>query len=402
MQPLLAPPRDSGFTNADVLAAFTLGERAVKVRHGVDVLSTTDQLTTDTVRLLDGEVIWSYRPPDEISSGQSATTDVAEVRRRATLTIEKTGVPVAARRFRPWTEFLGPDGRWVRSRLGVFIPANPSSRDDGLVVTDQLDLADKTFRYANRFLTDPLVVPASTGGVPTNCVAWVAADLASRFAETAVSIPTSSVTLAVARVFEPGTSWLAVYNALLEVAAYDQLTCNENGQPTSRPLASIAGMGSEYSYGAGAGKVIVAGDVAPLLATTPNRVRFVARQGPSLPTEGNGARTKTNQSSGPASIDQRGDIIETTVEVEAEGQTQLDTFANAESQRWFAGGGTRWTGKVGLNPLHSDRDVVTLVKPRQDLSGLWQVTEWRYPLRTIDGEDTVTMPITCEQRVVVS
>jgi hypothetical protein len=343
VQTWLASPREA-LTEAAVRAAISLNDRAPKIRHGVDILSTANVATGETLHVE-----------------------------------------------------VGTDGVWVRFYLGVFLATVPPANDDGIIVRYPLTLADKAYRWGNTFLTNTLVVAATT-----NPVDWVKADMASRFGETTFAITSTTVTLTGAMVFEAGTSLLAVYNALLKVAAFDDLTADENGRPASVPLADIAGRGPEHEYGPGLGKILTAGSVEPLLPTLPNVVRFTARQGPTLPVEGNGIRTKYNQSTGPASIDQRGEQVELRVDVDAENQTQLDAIAAADAQRYMAGGGLRFVGKVGLNPRHGDRDVVSLTKPRLGLTDTWLVTAWAYPLRPIVDDSAVLMDVTFERRVVVT
>ena len=391
MQQLLGGPR-AALNSADVAATLAL-TNGVKVRHGVDVLTSAMVLTDLALKVQEGEVVWAYRPPDDVTG---VTNTVALVRRTASLVVIATS-PIwwASYRYRLWTEMLSPAGVWVRFNLGVFVCSMPPVDDDGMVQRYRLQLADKTFRYNLRALTDPLSIAAGT-----NCASWVAADLASTFGEGTVNIPTSTVTLVTGKTFPANTSRLAVYNDLLRTAAFDDLTCDEdNGYPRSRSLADLAGQGAEITYGPNAtGKIVTAGTVESLLAEVPNQVRFVARTGPTLATEGNGISTVTNQSTGPFSVDQRGETILQVVQVEAENQAQLAAIATADAQRFFAGGGLRYIGKVGLNPRHSDRDVVELIKPRLGLSGNWLCTEWRYPMRNLDNADAALMQVTFEKR----
>lgn len=397
MQPLLAAPRDA-LTETVVRAALAL-DRAPAVRHGVDVLDDQDRPTAQRLQMVGGSVTWAYRPPDRVIAG-SGTSTVADVRRSGQIDI--VGLPTvrsALLRLRPWTEWLAPTGQWVRFNLGVFVTAMPTVVDDGDMVTYSLLLTDKTFRLAGRTLDDPLVVAA--GSDPVNVVKT---RLTSEFGETRYAITSTAITLADDMVFDAGTSELDVANALLKVAGYDDLTFDENGIATSTPLADLVGRGPEIAYGPGQvyGKVLTAGQTEPLLTSLPNVVRFVARNGPSLAEEGNGIVTVTNQSTGPASVDQRGETVQLIVDTDAEDQDSLAAIAQVDAQRYFAGGGLRFTGKVALNPLHSDRDVIELAHPRLGLNGIWQVTSWTYPLGSITGPDSVLMPMTCEQQVVVA
>jgi hypothetical protein len=388
---MLGGPR-SGFTEAEVEA--TLAHVAgTRVRHGVDLFDVSGNPVDATVNFVSGAVRWAYRPPEDVTG---VSNEAAEIRSTADLTIAgPTELFLEAIRYQLYTEMLTPSGEWMRSNLIYGLATNPPISDDGLVLTRTLTIAEKTHRYRITELAEPLTVDAGE-----NCRDWVADDLASRFGETDTDLPASTVTLTTAKTFPAGTSLLAVYNALLETAALDALTISpDTGRPRSVALADLAGRAPELTYGPGARKIVTAGSVEPLLPSIPNVLRFVARQGPTLAEEGNGIVTVVNQSTGPASIDRRGETIEKRVDVEAEDQDQLEEIAAAEAQRWFAGGGLRYQGKVGLNPLHSDRDVVELIKPRLGLSGTWLVTAWEYPLHKVDAPDDVLMPITLEKRV---
>lgn len=390
MQSLIAAPREA--LDADVVTAALALEHNPQIRHGVDVLDTAGLFTGDTLDVERGSVSWAYRAPER--SGFDSTS-AAEVRRTAELVVAgDVDFNLVARHLRIWTEIDAPTGEAVRFHLGVFVVANPSLVDDGILLRRPLRLADKTYRYANRVLTDPLTVPAAT-----NVIDFVIDRLGTEFDETAFAITVSDVELTEARVFEAGMTELALFNALLEVAGYDQLTADENGRPRSIPLADLADRGPEHRYAPADGKILTAGVIEPLLPTLPNVLRFVARVGDALPAEGAGIATRTNQSTGPGSIDARGEEVHLEVQVEAETQPELEAIADADAQRYFAGGGLRFSGSVALNPRHSDRDVVELVKPRLGLSGIWVVTSWQYPLEPIDSERAVTMPITCEARV---
>lgn len=379
---------------AAVEEALNLG-RGAHVRHGVDVLDSNDNLTSESLEFDTGWVKWSYRAPDRVV-GQSDS--IAAVRRTASLTIPAGQlVNLNSRRLRLWTEWMLRDGTWQRFHLGVFVVVTPGAiNDDGLRVTQTLTLADKSHRWANKTLAEPLHLAINTA-----IVDWVKNRLSTVFGETKFAIASSSATLSQDRTFETGTSELEVMSRLLESAAMDQLTVTTEGAPSSQLLSDLASKAPEITYGAGRGKVVQAGEVEPLLPTLPNVVRFVARQGPSLGNvEGNGLETRKNRSTGPASIDARGFEVEQRVEVDAD-PTTLPQIADADCQRYFAGGGVRWSGNVALNPRAGDRDVIGLILPRLSTVGTFAVTEWTYPLRPITSEDAVLMPITAEMRVAL-
>ena len=57
---------------------------------------------------------------------------------------------------------------------------------------------------------------------------------------------------------------------------------------------------------------------------------------------------------------------------------------------------------MGINPRHSDSDVIGLEKPRLGLlGGSWLVTEWTAPLGDFTSDDHALMTVTAERRVAL-
>ncbi len=394
MQPLLGGPR-AGLVAADVAESLSL-VRGAQVRHGLDVLDLTDTPTTEILPFAAGSVTWSYRPPDPLAGQANAVT---AVRRSATLDVPGVvTVNLFARRLRLWTEMRLASGGWARWYLGVFAATSPKLDDDGTVLRRSLTLADKSYLWSQTLLVDPVHLDATTVAV-----AWVQADLASRFGESRFAIAAGVDQVGGAGLtFDSGVDCLTMYSSVLGAVGYDQLTTDETGAPASQPLAALAGRGVEEIYGAGQRKIVPAGSVEPLLPSLPNVIRFVARQGPaSGGSEGNGIYTVRNQSTGPASIDSRGAQVSLTVQVDAVDQPTLVAVGDAEKQRYFAGGGVRFAGSVGLNPRHADRDVISILLPRLSMTdpGAWLVTDWTYPLGDLSQSSSAVMSITAEKRV---
>jgi hypothetical protein len=393
MQQLLGGPRSS-FTEAEVLATLA-HVSGTKLRHGVDLFTVAGAPVDATVNFQTGDVHWAYRPDDDVTG---VSNEITEIRTTADLTIVgPTELFLEALRYQMWTELRGPSGNWIRTNKVWGMATNPPIEDDGMVLRRTLKIVEATHRFRTDELAEPLTIDAGE-----NCAGWVADDLASRYGITAVEFPASTVTLTDAKTFTAGTSVLAVYNAMFETAALDQMTINpDNGRPRTVALADLVSRGAEVTYGPGHSKIVTAATVEPLLASIPNALRVVARQGPSLPEVGNGIAERFNQSTGPASIDRRGEEIWRVVDVEAEDQAELEAIADDVAQRWFAGGGFRMQSHVALNPLHGDRDVARLVKPRLGFDGTWLVTAWSYPMHKVTGPGDVLMPMTFEQRVEI-
>lgn len=401
MQPLLGGPR-SELTEAIVQAA--INSPSPLIRHGCDVLDPISlDLTADTLPIdLDagGEVRWAYRP-------DGAATAAAEIRRTATLNL--AGDPDAVdedllltRLFRPWIEMLSPLGDvWVRFHTGVFHSTLPRLSDDGQVTRWVLDLVPREHLWRLDELTTTETVAAAT-----DVLDLIRAELAAAGVEQTArfSTPDEATTLGEPLQFPAGTPRLEKWRRCLLAIGYDDLVTDEDGIPTAQPLGPLADRAPEVTYGPGLGRVLLAGSRSPIDPEIPNTIRVVARQGPSLGSiEGNGLWVWTNYNDGPASLLRRGFRVYRTVQVDATTQTEIIVAGRAEAARLAAGGGVRWQGRVGMNPLHSDRDVIGLERPRLGIdSEVHNVTSWTLPLRRATGVDAVTMPVTSELRVEVA
>lgn len=395
LQPLTAWPRGD-FTADQVLAALD-PETAPRVRHGAEVVDRNGVPTGAPLNFVTADVAWAYRPPDTLAG---STTQVADVRLTATLVVRGGNREHLGRsRYRLWTEWQAPDGRWPRFYKGAYVAARPSAADDGRFVQHTLKLADDTWTWNN---TQPLDQPVSFD-VGTEPVAWIIQDLAATYGVVVHAISGNTLVLDRPITFDAGTSRLAVYNSLLQAVGFDDLYCDERGRPTSGPLADPLAGGAEVSYGPGQAKIMPAGNVEPLLPSLPNVVVFVARQGPGLVEEGNGQRTVENQWTGPASLDALGGTRNVLrVEVDATDQAAIDAVARSQAPRYFAGGGLRFSGQVVLNPRHSDRDIIRLDKARLGLDGDWTLTSWTYPLHPgMNDPSAAVMAVTAEQRIKV-
>lgn len=389
MQPLVDGPR-TGLSEAEVLASLdpTSGNR---VEWGVDVLDTALNETEETLPVdvdTGGTVRWSYRPTDRVNG---SGTDVATTRRTASLTIVgDPGFNLLAHNYRIWMDL-----NRVRWHLGVFACSLPERRDDGRVVRQTLELADLTWRWRQRLMAEPSVVDADT-----DVLALISAEMQTLFGITP-DFGGASALLDEPLFSDQHEAWTSRWNQLLQAVGYDQLIADEDGTPTAEPLADIIGREAELTFSPdGPAYSSVATSVSAVLPSIPNVVRFVARRGPTLPVEGNGWTERRNQSTGPASIDQRGEEVVEIVDVEASDQTVLEAVADGEAARWFAGGGNRIQIAAALHPRLSDRDVVHVTKPRLDLDADTAITGWEIPLVRMTTQQAALMNITAEEVIV--
>lgn len=395
-----------GMDPDEVLETLQLQHSPI-VRNQVIILDNKDVPTGEMIPVdmnVGGHVEWSYRVPDRVQG--TGSNDAAAVRRTASLPLVHSApwnqdewiTLVLQRRFKFRTELLSPQGNWIPFDLGVFVSTIPGAQDDGIQMSQTLELADKTYRYM-RTLDETVVILAGTKWTD-----WLRADLRTRFGETKFDIDNVDQTFTDDLVFDAGITWLDAYNRGNAMMGLDNLITTEDGRPAAKLLSNITSKGPEWHYTPG-GTMMTPGRVHSILPTLPNKVRFIARSGPTLPEEGNGYATRINQSTGPASIDARGgEIVDLHVDVEVEQNKQsvLEAIADADSQRYFSGGGLVYEGQVGINPLHSDRDVCGVVKPRfglDDYNDPWIVTQWKYPFKNVNDEGSVLMDMTWERRV---
>lgn len=390
-QGLTDPPRDT-LTAQQVLDSLAW-QHSTQIRWAVDLLSTQLDPTGLELEFESGSVSWQWRAQPNPGDAPVA----AVVRRQATLVYRhKPGFNPLAVYYRPWVEMRGPDGVWVRWHLGVFTAVLPPFRYDGLadglgaVVWRDLALADLSHIWQADETSDPVVVAAGT-----NVAQWVRDDIAPRFDIADTSQITGTGTASIDYVFEPQTSWLSVYSTLLGAVGNEPLYADQDGLPTSGPLVDPETLEPDITYGFGS-TVVPAVSVEAVNPDLPNTLRFVARRGPSLAEEGNGIRTVINENTGPGSLQQRGGrTVLQRVEADAQTQDELDAQAKALAPFYFAGGGLRYVGEVGLDPRHDDRGIVGLDRPTIGLSGTWLVTSWT--VRLGDAAAMRTMQLELEQ-----
>lgn len=415
MQELTGGPR-AHLTEQQVLDVLRL-EPGPQIRWGLDILNPTDMSVRGIhPNLLSVDIDWSYRALPSITGG---TPDRALVRRTGSAEVmEIPGFAWHANYYRPWVELLGysPTGGeivdipgfnlitddgyflvteeeeeivtedqqidlgfeyWVRFHQGVFVATNPPAVDTGTYIKRSLELAELVHIAQGQVLSDPLNMEAGT-----SVTEWLKSDLGIRLGVTDFSrIQDSEKVLEEPLFFDVDTTRLEIYNTLLEYIGYDYLHTDEEGRFVAQPLEAPTDREFEHEYRPG-GTLVRESSIESINPELPNVIRFVALRGPSLAEEGNGIRTVVNQNDGPSSLSQLGRPVTLRVEVEARDQEELDLIARTQSQYYFAGGGYRFVGSIGINPRHADQDVVLLIKPGFGIAGNWIVTSWSLSSRT--------------------
>lgn len=389
-QGLTDPPRDS-LTEQQVLDALAW-THSTDIRWHVDLLNTVTLADTGiTLDFTSGQVSWQWRAQPNL--GDAPT--VAAVRRSANLTFRHvSGFNPLGVYYRPVVEMRGADGDWVPWYLGVFVATMPGytydgmSDHDGAVVWRDLQLADISHVWQIDESADPVVVASGTG-----IAQWVRDDIATRFDVTDTSRIAGTGTATIDYVFDVGTSWLELYSTLLSAIGNEPLYADQDGLPASAPLTDPAVQPADIKYEFGS-TVVPAATIESVNPDLPNTIRFVARRGPSLAEEGNGIRTVTNESVGPGSLQQRGGrTVLQVVDIDAQTQDELDAHARAWAPFYFAGGGLRYVGEVGLDPRHDDRGIVQLERPPLGLSGTWLATGWTVRLGSASEMHTMSLEL---------
>lgn len=399
MQGVLAGPRaELGLTAAEINEAYSYRFGA-SISHRVTVLDTDDDPTGETIpvdKRAGGSVSWNYRPSD---SGGSVSTSTTAVRRRASITLAgPVEVNVLARRYRVESHFMSRSGIWVPAYLGVFRAVLPAAADNGVYVTRQLEMTDKSGAWLEKSLDAPLEILGDQ-----DVVQLVKGQLLEVFGEETTAFPTPPTSaLEEPMFFDVNTPYLNVWNRAFKAIGLGQVIADEYGRPAANLLSDLANKGSEKTYGPGAGKMMRAGTLSSLIPTLPNVLKFTSRRGPSLPELGNGITYRRNQSYGPGSIDARGgEEVSEEITTDAYNHTELEAIANSDAQRYFAGGGDRYEGDIALNPLHSDQDVVTFNHPSLGLHRVpFNLTQWEYRLNTLESEADALMHVVGERRVI--
>lgn len=295
-------------------------------------------------------------------------------------------------------------GPWAKFYLGEFTTLAPSKHiPESLNVKYTHRLVDRIQRYAEAHTDDWLTID-----IESNVRQEVIRILREQFGETKFNFPATAdlpsktdPTLDFDMVFPANTPWLEVINKMLESVGWDNLSINAEGENSSQPANYLRGVEWDYPKDT---PIVATADVEPFVGVIPNRLVFKARQGPSLPEEGNGIFTVNNYKVGPLSIEGRGgDIVLEEIELDVATQEELQAIGLSIAEVRFRGGGDVVRLKVALNPLHDDKDLVVIsrkygvVEEDDDPQRFW-VSGWEIRL-TDKIQDYATMNLTLEAAI---
>lgn len=340
-----------------------------------------------------GSVTYQYSQP---RPGDDANSTV--VRRTGNLVVGDplpTYMDPGRALFKPYVEMQAPStGNWVKFYLGEFVSLAPTTDRTQDRIIHRYRLVDRIQEYARARTFDWYVAD-----IDTNIALLVRDILGDEFGETKFDIPGTSDVLDFDLVFPSGTSWLEVINTCLQSVGWDELSIDSEGRNTTRPSANLKGVEWHYPEDT---PIVTSAKVEPFVGEIPNVLIFKAKRGPTLPEEGNGIFTVTNQVIGPLSVDGRdGTIVSEEVLVEASDQNKLQRLALAIAEIRFKGGGDVVRLGVGLNPLHDDKDLVNLRKTDLGIDDqrFW-VSSWSIKMSS-SVRDMATMSLTLEAAIFI-
>lgn len=363
-------------------------------------------MDTDELLLESCTVTYNYSQP---RPGDSPTSTV--VRRTGQLVVgdpKPSWLDPGQSVIQPWVEIKIPGfDSWARFYLGEFVTLAPTRNVQESRTFHTYRLADRIQRYSRAKTEDWVVAP-----IKANIALWVRAILTNGewegwkihpnwdgFGETKIDIPVAKEELDYDLVFPANTSWLEIINTSLESVGWDPISINATGFVTTQKAKTLTA--SEWDYPTET-PIVRSATVDPFVGEIPNVLIFKARRGPSLPEEGNGIFTVRNAGIGPFSIAGRGgEIVSEEVQVEASDQQQLVRLAASIAQVRFKGGGDVLRLKVGLNPLHDDKDRVTVTHEPAgvDAQEFW-VSGWQVRMSEGIG-DLATMDLTLEAAITI-
>lgn len=371
-------------------------EGGAKFSWGVEAYDlATGSPKSLSVEFIDGSVDWSYRVPNSVTGRADLE---ASVRRTAVLNVVGDILPdVFNTMFKIYLEMSSGNSITSKWYLGSFVASLPPFNFDGKLRRWTLELADKTHYWDQRKIKDPKSI-----SINQHALLYVQTLLFDVFQEGVFDFPNENRFLDEPLFVEKNSSYLEIFNLVLEATGFEPLTTNPDGLAKTRVAEDFFSIPIEHVYSTEQNSTVLEQvSIDPLLANAPNVLRFVAQRGPSLPVEGNGIYTIYNLNVGPGSINNRGYEIPETVEVEANNQAELESIALRDANRFFMGGGERVSITTGINPRHDDRDVIAVYYPDVGLDSLetkWAVTSWMIPLSSeISSENDVTMSIEAEK-----
>jgi len=278
-----------------------------------------------------------------------------------------------------------PNGGIREWCMGTFYAVSPSVPLKSPKIR-RLEAPDALVNLEQSKLTDWLTIPSTPRAgshAEGDPIGWIKAFITDLYPLAGVSIPDTTIRIpaTAAKVYQPGTSMLELFNDLLKFCNYEVLHANITGSYVSYPFVLPSERAVEYVYTADERSIVIreSGVIEEDLFYAPNQwVRTVSRPDkPVLRT-----RLTLDDPTNPLSTVSRGRTVTDYAAIDAPDQTTLDRYVMRiaeEGQRV----GKRLRVDTPLMP-HDHSDVLAVNWP---LNPTWNTTSdgiyvqrgWTFP-----------------------
>jgi hypothetical protein len=250
---------------------------------------------------------------------------------------------------------------------GVFLLSSPNrKRTPAGTITRDVDAYDQLQVLVDDKVSDRYTVTAGT--VYTEAVRTLLSGIPLK------SIANSTLTLPVAKDWEPGTSKLAIINELLSAINYRSLSFDENGTALVQPYTSPQDRPAEYVYVDDSTSVIVP-DVEQTLDvfSIPNKWVLVVSDPDRAAITG--TYTNADPTSLTSTVSRGRTIVDFRTEQDAADQTTLDAQAKRlafEASQVYE----EVPFSTAIMPIHSGDDVYTITFSGLAISAKYSAHTW--------------------------
>jgi len=347
------------YTPAEVRAALegSSGVRAISFRF--------ERLSVDNVVLEDMKYV---------ADGSVSNNMFADIKRTAKFTIKDGGgLNYLSDRIKPYVRIEMANGGFVEWPQGVFLLSTPSrSYVSGAAVFREVDGYDQLLVLRDDKVADRYAVLG--GATYTTAITNLLTGMGL-----GINMTPSTLTLPSTVEWEPGTSRLAILNALLSAINYESAFFNEDGLLICRPYQAPSSRTAEYSYATDKTSII-SGDVTQTLDlfSIPNKWVLVVSNPDDAPLSA--SFTNTSLSSPTSTVSRGRTIVDfRTGEAAADLatlQAKVERLAFNSSQVYEV-----VEFKSALMPAHQNADVYTVTIDGLDIGANYSETAWTMPLK---------------------
>lgn len=338
-------------------------------------LESSGRTLTFGYEWLDGRNAHLGTLPNVVPGGSVSNSALASVKRTLAVTVLGAldpGFDYTSHRIRPWVGLLMPDGGYARFTQGVFLIDAPTTKYNAGVVT-----LDCVGHDQGQVLTDDTVTARYliTAGTPyTDAIAALMTALP------AVSITPSDLVLPVDRLWDAGTTKLAVVNDLCDALNYGSLWFDGDGVGQVQPYTSPDSAPAGYAYTDVGDRSLFVPDVSSTvdMSGVPNYIVFTVSQ-PGRPVL-TSVYSNTDVNS-PVSIPNRGRrIVRSDATIDVATKVELDALVRrAAVNAANVYRSVTWSSPV--MPIHENRDVLEITHQGLGLAGRFTETDWKLDLK---------------------